>query len=115
MEATSSSGDDKLAATKIVAIDKGLGRMIQKGLHETFADVEVITVPEPTDDLEGGITVIAGSITSATVKSYQLLVAGSRGGKYAAQLIQRGIWTGPTLLFSAMSVTNPSYALCIVS
>jgi len=35
-----------------------------------------------------------------------VLVASSRGGTYAADLIQSGSWAGPTLLLSAMSTAQ---------
>jgi len=86
---------------KILVPDKGCGGHKLTYLQKHFEHCQVAKVPEPTDDLEGGVTILTEAITS---NQPHVLIASSRGGKFIAELIQRGIWKGPTLLISAMSV-----------
>lgn len=97
--------------------------------------VVVVDVPEPTDDFAAGLAALTAALKDKsipdTVSLYvrlltvfcladvsiltspvqlflfrQLLIACSRGGKYAAELLHTGAWTGPTMLCSAMSTTQ---------
>jgi hypothetical protein len=83
-----------------------------KYLEANGFDCHLIDLPEPTDGDEA-IWAVAG-IELITQRLRELdpdvLVACSRGGKYAGEVIQQGIWKGPTFLISALR-TN----VCCVS
>jgi len=78
-----------------------------KYLAEAGHDIDLIDLPEPTaydhDALATGIAMLQESIT---VRPPDILVASSRGGKYAAALLSSGFWRGPTFLISAMATTD---------
>lgn len=63
----------------------------------------LIAIPEPTDDIETGFNTLKDWIERWKP---DVLIASSRGGKLAGKLIQSKIWSGPTLLISAMSVSS---------
>eukprot|EP00658_Telonema_sp_P-2_P036516 TRINITY_DN26399_c0_g1_i3.p2 TRINITY_DN26399_c0_g1~~TRINITY_DN26399_c0_g1_i3.p2 ORF type:complete len:215 (+),score=42.07 TRINITY_DN26399_c0_g1_i3:155-799(+) len=88
---------------QLLVIGKGLGGGKREYLEaHTDLECEVLDLPEPTDpeDIELGIDLV--SIRLQTEPKPDLLVASSRGGKYAAELLSRGLWRGGTFLISAM-------------
>ena len=88
--------------TVIMCIDKG-GQKIYDHLITIFPNTFLLEVPEPVNGFNNGITKLKQAILK---KKPKLLVAGSRGGKYVANLLSTKAWTGPTLLFGAMSTSE---------
>ena len=91
---------------RVLIIQKGFGSLEQKlavlGEPAAALEVQVLQVPEPTTEEE----IVAGTaLLLPLISSWHphVLVASSRGGKYAAALINSGDWKGPTLLISAMA------------
>jgi hypothetical protein len=88
---------------KVLGIDKGLGNKInylKDNLNENF---HLVTVPEPAEDFNSGISKVTDAIQ--TIKP-DVLIASSRGAKLAIEILQKHIWNGPTLLLSAMTVSE---------
>jgi hypothetical protein len=88
---------------KVLVIDKGFakdGRI--KHIQQLFT-VEMITVPEPTDEIEKGVEILKNKIETWRPN---VIIASSRGGKYAAELVSGNIWRKPLILVGAMSTSS---------
>lgn len=98
---------EKMDDLKVLAIDKGLGLSKISFLRNLISKDRffVVEVPEPTEmeDMEKGLEVLKQRIDEIHPN---LVIAGSRGGKYAVEMMNRKIYAGSYLLISAMSLTG---------
>src|SRR5690606_33182301 len=93
------------AQTRLLVVGKGLGREKISKLKEEFSDQAVVIpdIPDPADDVDEGVRIMKEMIKK---EEFDVLVAGSRGGKVVAELVNSGTWKGPTLLVSAMHTSK---------
>jgi len=97
---------------KVLVIQKGFGSGSKATAKYKILDrhfkILMPTVPEPAYSM-AGIPILERAIEEF---SPDVLVASSRGGKYAGRLVKSGKWKGPLLLISAMSVCLSRNFLC---
>lgn len=96
---------------KVLCIDKGLGFSKRSYLkqHVHSDCLLIVAVPEPTQsdvplsestDFQQGVQTLQHQI-----QSFQpdVILSCSRGGKYLMELLDLGIWNGPSLFVAAMA------------
>eukprot|EP01080_Neovahlkampfia_damariscottae_P012538 gene12538-6359_t len=90
---------------KILAVGKGMGQSKKNYLknNHTKENLLILDTPEPTDDFEGGLKTLENEI-----KQFKpdVVIGCSRGAKYVMELLCTNIYSGPTLLISAMTMSK---------
>jgi hypothetical protein len=99
--------DERERKLRVVVVGPGSGFLKRSECAQAVRDafnIDIPVIPEPTDDLDGGVKLlerVLGDPFPADV-----LVASSRGGAYAAELIARKLWSGATMLLSCSSTSR---------
>ena len=95
---------------KLLIIGPGFGGGITGAKYkylEPSHDIELLSLPEPTNGEEeiwaAGVETLAQQLTASPP---DVMIACSRGGKYAGKVIVQGLWKGPTFLISALSTAE---------
>lgn len=97
---------------KVLIIRKGCSSSFISHLSAHFTNIKIVEqLEEPLneDDITKGIEILSNEISTFQP---QLLLAGSRGGKYATALLHKKLFSGPTVLISAVNVCTGVHTIC---
>eukprot|EP01089_Gocevia_fonbrunei_P019735 TRINITY_DN7083_c0_g1_i1.p1 TRINITY_DN7083_c0_g1~~TRINITY_DN7083_c0_g1_i1.p1 ORF type:complete len:253 (-),score=40.69 TRINITY_DN7083_c0_g1_i1:46-804(-) len=90
-----------MEGTNVLVVGVGLGHNKVNILKEKFKNITIPVIPDPSDDAKEGAKIIYETIQKSDV-TFDILIAGSRGGYVCTELLTQGLWKGPLLLISAM-------------